>query len=566
MIPVDLPRWQVYSKAPSIPGYSTITSRTPIVNAFYELKGTAPTDEGQFQANHLFARVLDFEGSGNCSVQFINKEIKPAFCKVSHLLDPIRSLQLFYNNKERGDLRKQRKLENPMNKAYVDALANYLLGQVTERGLSPHFCYFYGCYRGIASKYRYDITEEFESFRKYRSFWERRKAGVFSLHVEPDSVDSDEEENENEEEDEELRAYFQTTPTSTLRSTAFTALTESSSRGKRRLSTFSAKSHISLDGESYDASGVCLELQSVGSVPTAEGEQEESSEDSEDSEDSDMSDLLPNWNVYAEFQEYPVMLIFQEQMTKCLDDLLMDEEEVGAELGSSAWEDRWTAWTFQIVSALCVAQGILGFTHNDLHTNNIVWKKTDIKFFVYRSRDGTIWKIPTYGKLFKIIDFGRAIFRVGDAWFVSDDYEKGGDAEGQYNFGPRMRASKPEVVPNPSFDLCRYAVSIFDALYHDMPAERLDGNILSREGSWEVHETESPLWNLLWSWMVDDKGENVLRGENGDEKFPDFDLYQHITTHVHNSKPQDAIHKSLFDSYKVQEKEIEGEHIYPLFC
>ncbi len=554
-IPVQMPPWQTYAKAPKIPGYSNITSLTPILKAFYG-ETEAPSQEGQILARDLFGGVKDFEGSGNCTVVTTRKEHKPAFCKVSHILDPIRSLQLFYNHKDRGEIRKQRKLENPMNKAYVDALANYLLGQLTERGLSPHFCLFYGCYRGVAAKYRYDITEEFESYRKYRVFWDRRRQGIFSLYVEPD-----EDVGIEEEDMDEIREMMQTTPKSSLRSTAFTAKTDSSSVFSRK-SQGSVKSHISLDGEDIEdnTAGISLELQSVGSIPSAEGEEDEHTTNTEDDED----DFEPMCTVFAEFKDYPVMLIFQEQMTASLDDLLGDEEEVGAEQGTEEWEARWTAWIFQIIAALCVAQGVVGFTHNDLHTNNVVWKETKEKYFCYRNRDGTVWKVPTYGKVFKIIDYGRAIFRVGDSWFVSDDYEKGGDAEGQYNFGPHTRKSRPEILPNPAFDLCRFAVSIIDALYLDMPAERLDGEILSREGSWEVHETESPLWNLLWSWMIDDQGKNVLREENGDEKFPDFDLYQHITHHVHGSKPQEAIHKQLFDQYKVKEEE--AKIVYPLFC
>jgi hypothetical protein len=551
-IPVELPPWQPYAKAPVIPGYSNITSLTPILQTFYQ--GKAPTQEGQILAKDLFGWVKEFEGSGNCKVITTKKQSRDAFCKVSHILDPIRSLQMFYNHKERGELRKQRKLDNPMNKAYVDALANYLLGQLTERGLSPHFCLFYGCYRGVAEKYRYDITEEFDSFRKYRVFWDRRRQGVFSLYVEPD------EEIEEEDNVDEFREILQSTPKSSLRSTAFTAKTDSSSVDSRK-SQGSVKSHISLDGEEIPDIGVSLELQSVGSIPSVEGEEEEPSSDTEGSDEDDDFDSM--WSVFAEFKDYPVMLIFQEQLTSSLDDLLGDEEEVGAELGTAEWEARWSAWIFQIVAALCVAQGVLGFTHNDLHTNNIVWKETKEKYFSYRNRDGAVWKVPTYGKVFKIIDYGRAIFRVGEQWFVSDDYEKGGDAEGQYNFGPHLRASKPEILPNPSFDLCRFAVSILDALFIDMPAEKLDGEILSREGSWEVHETESPLWNLLWSWLIDDEGKNVLREENGDEKFPDFDLYQHITHHVHGAKPQEAIQKKLFDQYKVKEEE---PNAYPLFC
>ena len=169
--------------------------------------------------------------------------------------------------------------------------------------------------------------------------------------------------------------------------------------------------------------------------------------------------------------------------------------------------------------------------------------------------------MPTYGKVFCIIDFGRAIFRVGETWFVSDDYERGGDADGQYIFHHLQRSGRKEVYPNPSFDLCRYAVSILDALYPEQPAEIPDGAILSKEGEWTVKETKSPFWNLIWSWLVDDKGANVLREENGEERFPDFDLYIHIAEHVHSAKPQEQIFKEIFKGFQS-----DGDGEYPLFC
>jgi hypothetical protein len=261
------------------------------------------------------------------------------------------------------------------------------------------------------------------------------------------------------------------------------------------------------------------------------------------------------------------MMIFQERMEGVIDDMLEDDSLVGAAHGSVEWEARWIAWTFQIVAALCAAQGVLGFTHNDLHTNNIVWIATEESWLFYKNRKGTVWRVPTYGRIFRIIDFGRSIFRVKDKWFVSDDYNFGGDAEGQYNFACAKNSRSKTIYPNPSFDLCRYAVSVMDALYPEMPAEKLDGAILSKEGSWTIHETESPLWNLLWKWLLDKDGCNVLKEEDGTERFPDFDLYSHITENVVGAKPQEQLTDVAFSSFKVDSASVgEWETVYPLFC
>jgi hypothetical protein len=307
-----------------------------------------------------------------------------------------------------------------------------------------------------------------------------------------------------------------------------------------------------LDGEKSRSPEVALdELKSVHSFQSA------SSSESESEMDSD-SDSENQYSVYAEFANYPTMLIFQEKMEGVLDDIL--------ETVDGTDEERWTAWTFQIIAALCAAQGVLGFTHNDLHTNNIVWCETEESWLFYKARDGTVFRVPTYGKIFRIIDFGRAIFRVGEKWFISDDYEEGGDADGQYNFGPLANLKEPIINPNPSFDLCRYAVSVIEALYPEMPTENVDGAVLSKEDDWVIKETVSPLWNLLWTWLIDDEGNNVLRDEDGTERFPDFDLYQHISQKIMNAKPQDQIHKEIFRGFVLKGEVGDWETVYPLFC
>jgi hypothetical protein len=540
-IEVSTPPWRKYSRAPTIPGYKEVTSLTPIITEFIGLQDS----EGQLGSDNLFGRLKEFEGSGDCVIETLGQGQKQktskGFCKVTHILDPVLSLKHYYKHKTKGASRMAEKIDTPMNQAYIDTLANYLLGQLRERDISPHFCLFYGGFKAVAEKYRFNITEEFGSFRRYREFWNRKRAGEFNLHVERDD-------------DESVEHDLFKTPQSSLRSTAFSYSTDSSDSSE---SSESEGSHESLDLITSKESKM-VELESVHSFKTGS-----SASDSE----SDMSLSDNVYSVFSEFNDYPVMMIFQERMEGVIDDMLEDDSLVGATHGSAEWEGRWIAWTFQIVAALCAAQGVLGFTHNDLHTNNIVWTQTEESWLYYKNRSGVVWRVPTYGRIFRIIDFGRSIFRVKDKWFVSDDYNYGGDAEGQYNFACTKNSRSRKIYPNPSFDLCRYAVSVMDALFPEMPAENLEGAILSKEGSWTIRETESPLWNLLWKWLLDKDGRNVLKEEDGTERFPDFDLYSHITENVTGAKPQDQLNDVAFSSFKVDSASVgEWETVYPLFC
>ena len=64
----------------------------------------------------------------------------------------------------------------------------------------------------------------------------------------------------------------------------------------------------------------------------------------------------------------------------------------------------------QVIMMLIAYQNVFDLTHNDLHTNNIMHVTTDKQFLNYRF-DGKYYKVPTYGRIYKIIDFGRAIYR-----------------------------------------------------------------------------------------------------------------------------------------------------------
>ena len=60
---------------------------------------------------------------------------------------------------------------------------------------------------------------------------------------------------------------------------------------------------------------------------------------------------------------------------------------------------------------LITYQKMFSFTHNDLHTNNIMYIETEKRFLYYKINHRH-YKIPTYGKIFKIIDYGRAIYNL----------------------------------------------------------------------------------------------------------------------------------------------------------
>lgn len=466
------------------------------------------------------------------------------FRKITHLLDPISWLQGKYTIPKQPTLpghketwgSMNQKLQDPMNQAYIEALATYAFSRLREGGYSPHFHKFFGAFCCVAKTYSYNITDSYMSYRHHRWFWDSQEANKFTIGFEegeiPDEIrnavcerPSDLYESEEEDSEEELK-----------------------------------------DLKCDEAETGSLHSADLSDMKTAEDtESEEDDEDEEeDSEDSEDKDEL---NIYAEIKDFPVMCIYTEASEGTMDDLLDDFEEVGAKPGTPEWEDRWRAWVFQVIAALTVGQSIFGFTHNDLHSNNIVWSKTKQQYLYYVTRDGLHFKVPTYGKIFRLIDFGRAIFRINKHQFFSDDFRPGNDAAEQFNFGELYDPNEEEVPPNPSFDLSRFAVSVFEGIFPSSPPLKKKGSILSQEDGLKMMETESKLYNMMWGWLLCDDGHNVLMEPDGKERYPDFDLYKVITAEVHDAIPSQQVKKSVFEGFVIKKKSVpEGQKVFSLFC
>jgi hypothetical protein len=522
-----------------------------------------------------------------------------AYGKVTHILDPTRWMQGYYTHKEKGERRRLEKFQNPNNQAYVDAVACAMLSRVRGMNLSPHFCLTYGIYRGTADVYQWDISQEYETLRRYKHFWNKKRLGLFTLRI-----DLDDDEDSNASISSRYMAWLTSTPKSECHSRAFSYDSQSTDS---RAST--PRSHISILERVEDEGGVKGDefvLEDGLSISTAGSDTMKLQKPSGEEEEP------PAVQVLSEMEKFPVIMIFQEEMEGTLEELLMDEVDDADELesehsdeetvydvdktpsASGATEDsqesgtasgseedsseeeetdeekeaRWCAWIFQVVAAVAQLQGMFQFTHNDLHTSNIVWKETEEEFLWYTANDGRIWRVPTYGKVFKIIDFGRSIFTVAGTHFCSDDFAKGGDAEGQYNYGDIFHEARgPRMEPNYSFDLCRLAISLIDAIYPEAPREGESGVLLSKLGEWEQKETVSPLFNLLWKWMVMDDGTPVYRLEDGTERFPNFELYKQIAHNVHGATPTAALKESIFQHFLASDDEQKeaGATVYKLF-
>ena len=501
------------------------------------------------------------------------------FIKTVHLLNPIDLIKEKYTIPDHPLLPQSEntwkktllKLHSHNNQAYVDTVANFVLSALRENNLTPHCVLYYGASTGISKKYQYNISLEYDTYRQCRWFWKGMKSHSARLTVIRGDADVEEIPNFEEIYKDITSCPFEDTD-SEVSEIELEPVTD---KDVPEISDIESIKSFTFDNIEEDAQNVkdIFEINKkvtkrLSLKKNESSSEEESNSDSDgltSSEGSDESVEL-DLDICLEIPNMPVILIYQEAQEGVMDNLLDEDEIDEHKRGSQGWEARWIAWLFQVISVLSFLQNAICFTHNDLHSNNILWRKTDKKFLFYKAKDGTIWRVPTFGKIFTVIDFGRSIFRLGKHLWVSDDHWPDQEAGDQYNFGPFFDHTLPKNPPNPSFDLCRLSVSLLDGLFDKAPPKKKGKgvSIMSQEDTWKVYETNSPLYNLLWSWTVNKDGHTIYEDKNGDEKYEGFDLYVRIAHDIHNAVPKDQIHKPVFSQFKWKQKVSQDETIYSL--
>jgi hypothetical protein len=259
-----------------------------------------------------------------------------------------------------------------------------------------------------------------------------------------------------------------------------------------------------------------------------------SEEDYEDDDDEEWDENEERINVTI--PKFPVQIIGMEYCENTFDDLI---------LNNKLTNEEWFSAFMQIIMILIIYQKAFNFTHNDLHTNNVMYNHTDKKYLYYCYKK-KYYKVPTFGRIFKIIDFGRSIFKFDGKIFCSDSFQSGGDAATQYNTEPYFNDKKPRLEPNYSFDLCRLACSIFDYVIDDFEEMK------------DLNKIKDPVKRLIFEWCLDDKGINMLYKNNGVERYPDFKLYKMIARCVHNHIPQAQLERHEFDKFSKPVEEIKN--------
>jgi hypothetical protein len=528
----------------------------------------------------------DIEKLYNCKIKNINTnkvKDKEVFFKLAPLLDPYKFLVGKYNISDSKlfclpkidstENNCNSKLIDVNNSAYVDGLFLYLTSNLSSTHNFLHGVEYYGSYLAIKNNFVINVFDDID-YLNNSDFFNKNKNILFNI---------DEYEHLFKNEEERLKPItieHNTSAKSQLSIKSFDneifedVFTEntvdlnklkdmsidledltninflenketnniSNNVTLKSNSTCSSRSSYTDDGDIEENCENCGDSQGNKEEIDEKENDEEWEEDEEDEEEDDEEDDDESYEeerINVTIPKFPVQVIGMEYCENTFDDLILSNE---------LKPEEWHSAFMQIIMILITYQKAFNFTHNDLHTNNVMYNNTDKKylFYCYKKK---YYKVPTFGRIFKIIDFGRSIYKFDGKLFCSDSFQPGGDAATQYNTEPYLNEKKPRLEPNFSFDLCRLACSIFDYIIDDFEEIK------------DLSKCKDPIKRLIVEWCLDDKGINMLYKGNGVDRYPDFKLYKMIARCVHNHTPQAQLERPEFKKFSEFKGEVGKEII-----
>jgi hypothetical protein len=514
----------------------SLQNYNPIYSLFFEL---TEKNYNKIALNHEYHFV-----NMNKVIHYETKDClqKPVFIKYSPLIDPIR----YMTGKYKDDMDKLNILPNPFsseitlqkisyynNTSYTDNFFSFLASKLMHKHKFIHGVDFYGSFLCVQEKFKVNISDDLEylnlseyfeeninkiftvsidSTNEFTNFGSRSNKKKIQIEDNSDDVSIDDLDIITSGENLEVVYSSESNELVYEKENNVTASTSSDSSNNSK-TNYSDNDSVSDNNSDND-----------NDTDSDESASDESVSDHSESDESDnYNDDDDEENKYAFINDYPVQMICLEKCDGTMDELFV-KDIFNKETGAAA--------LMQIIMILIAYQKAFHFTHNDLHTNNIMYINTDIKYLFYRY-DKKIYRVPTYGKIFKIIDFGRSAYIFEGQLFFSDSFAPGGDGATQYNCEPFMNDKKPRIDPNYSFDLCRLGCSIYDFIIDD------DKN----------PEEFDELQKTIYRWCLDDNDKNILYKRNGEERYPNFKLYKMIARSVHNHTPQEQLNFSLFKQF-----------------
>ena len=572
-----------YLENPNGPFLSNLQNYIPIYTKFFSLNETNYNninlnhpwyiyDINDTQENTEYIKIYNCKLKNVATDKVKNKDV---FFKLAPLLDPYKYLIGRYNILDPNlfNLPKIETISNDChskfmdnnNAAYVDGLFIFFISKLLENHNFIHGVDYYGSFLGIKNDFTLNVFDDID-YLNNSDFFNKNKNSLFKIdnyeHLFQNEVqklkpiniqhgisaksilsiksfdneifESIFEENINQSSNNVLVDLENIVSNDILNNDDKTVTLRSSSTCSSR------SSHTSIEDNELEDDEINNQFDNEDEEDNSDYKDDEDEDDKNDEDDDDQDDENDDDEneddeddeddeeiINVTIPKFPVQVICMENCENTFDDLILNSELT---------KEEWYSAFMQIIMILITYQQAFNFTHNDLHTNNVMYIQTNKKFIYYCYKK-KYYKVPTFGRLFKIIDFGRSIYKFNGKLFCSDSFQLGGDAATQYNTEPYLNDKKPRLEPNYSFDLCRLACSIFDYLVDDIEEVK------------DLSKCEDPIKRLIVEWCLDDKGINMLYKNNGTDRYPDFKLYKMIARCVHNHTPQAQLERPEFDAF-----------------
>ena len=463
----------------------------------------------------------------------------PMFIKSNPLIDVISYMEGkydFYSNiPSVFSMLTNKKINDVNNNAYLEVLCAYFLNLLQEKKKCSLFPHFYGAFNGIAKNYVHDISEDYPHIRNCPWFEEKHETLKYEIlrnnnledyqalsfkniekidyFVERDlqyKKTKEEEmngsklefstENEVWESQNELETVDWDVVTNS------TELLESS----MNLEVLEIDNLDDIDMERSDTGRSDTGRSNTGRSDT-DNEVDKSEEDSESGWSSLSSEGSCIFSeTFLKIENFPVQILAMERLETTLTELAKQNLNL----------DDWKSILFEICFGLAVAQKNLGFIHNDLHSDNIMFKKCKLEYKYYEYQN-KFYRVPTHSRETKVIDFARGILKVGKKTYFSDVFKNEGDAGGQYQY---LNTQKKKKL-NYHFDLARLATTIREFTENNSELQEID--------------------KLLVSWCLNKEGDSFLEMDDN------FSLYVEIASTANNSLPREQLEHNLFQSFIV---------------
>ena len=172
-----------------------------------------------------------------------------------------------------------------------------------------------------------------------------------------------------------------------------------------------------------------------------------------------------------------------------------------------------------------------------------MYKKTDRDYLYYKTRNNHYYRVPTNGRIIKIIDWGRSTLRFDNYNINNNVFEKEGVCFSQYIYDIFKKNKKDPIHPNPSMDLSLLA-----------------SDLLNEEESTNIPLNKSHTKNLLREFLKT-KNNNYIDLFDDDS----FNTYIDCAREACNAVPKNQFSKNCFKIFSINPKNIpSNEIIYPI--